>query len=334
LKKDICTNNDLTSEGLAAYIALRYLLKEGIDEYYISLNMLAFILSGEFKRKTIDSIKLGVSNLIDIKLIRIVNKISTTEYILDLSDLYLDISKNYYIKIDSNEVKKIMDYKYKFLLLRYFVLLLSMFNHKHKLNGIHQLDFSSISIDSMVSQFNMPRSNILSYNQILEEKKILYIHRFNDYIKSDDGSIKSIQNFYSRLEQKDLIISYANQYANALKSEKCNKRTNKQIANKKNSMLQKFNALDKGTSYSNDIIQEIYNFIVEYNADQDKVINMYKNDKSDYADEQRDKARKKKKDLSVFDGYGFLVSCNLQPNNGNDIDFYKEMGDLDEYFRF
>jgi hypothetical protein len=328
LKKDVVTNKDLTPEGLAVYIALRSLYKSDTSKYYISANMIAFLFTGCVpKRKTVESIKLGIDNLKnDMKLISIKDDdiISKDEYITDLSKLHFitgnkeaDKDKDYFIIITLDEIKSIMEYKSKFVLLKYFVLLLGTFNNSNKLNSLHKISVGFTNIDNMANNFNIPKSNILSYNSILEEKKIIYIHRFNDYVKSSDGSIKSIQNFYGRYSDEKLIKTYAEQYADAIGSEKCNKKTNKKISNQKNRLLQKYNALFNGNGkYDNNEIIEIYEFIIQYNQDQDKIIDKFENDNSDYAINQVDKASKKKKDISIFNHYNFIKEDN--ENDGLD----------------
>lgn len=313
LKKDVVNDTKLTPEGLAVYIALRQIVKNHENNYYVSANMIAFILTGSCpKRKTVDSVKLGIDNLIDnMKLISVINKINSYEFIIDLSSLIFDTSKHHFIKITDKEVKSVMEYKSKFALLRYFVLLVGTFNNSNKLNGVHKFSVGFTSIETMVKNFGIPRSSILSYNDILVKKELIYIHRFDDYIKTNNGEVKNLQNFYGRFEEREFIKEYAIQYSNAVGSEKCSKKTNKRMANKKNSYLQKYNAMCRGAIYSENDIKALYEFILEYNAEQDKVINMFKNDSSDYAKEQVEKANKKKKDIKKFDKH-----INVQ----NDID--------------
>lgn len=324
LKKDVVNDTKLTPEGLAVYIALRQIVKNHENNYYVSANMIAFILTGSCpKRKTVDSVKLGIDNLIDnMKLISVINKINSYEFILDLSSLIFDTSKHHFIIIKDTEVKNIMEYKSKFALLKYFVLLVGTFNNSNILNGCHKFSVGFTAIETMVKNFGIAKSSILSYNNVLLDKELIYIHRFDDYIKTNNGEVKNLQNFYGRFEEREFIKEYAIQYSNAVGSEKCSKKTNKRIANKKNSYLQKYNAMCRGAIYSENDIKELYEFILKYNSEQDKVINMFKNDSSEYAKEQLEKASNKKKDIHEFDKYGLNLN-DIDDINGCNNDIFE-----------
>jgi hypothetical protein len=322
LQKSVIEDKKLTVEGLAVYVALRKIVNKTESNYYVSANMLYYILTAEtkYQQRFYDSIKSGIANLIDIKLITKINDAFINDYILDLSKIYFETKKpkdaelsenNYFVKINLDEVHKIMKVKnIKFQLLKYFIFLIgsidnSSFTYINSIETVNSF-VGGLTIDYHIKLTGIPKSNILAYSNVLEDLKLVYFYRHQDYV-AKDGKTISLHNSYGRYKDKDLITKYGKEYAEAKGSSKCNKKVTKNIANIKNSLIQKYNSLANGYGkYTPNDIKEIYEFILIYNADQDKVSEFYKNNTSDYAISQIEKANNKKKDISIFNKYDYI----------------------------
>lgn len=322
--------DDISPDALAVYIALRKIMLDDISEYYISIHMISFILTctAGYQKRFYISIKNGLKQLIEYKLVSIVgDPLTDNDYIVNLDKIVLDTKKVsidkkkiYFTIIGYDEIKTIMQIQPtisnngkkvsidKFKLLKYFIICIGSINFNAFIyEGTESINnfVGGLTLDTLSNKSNINKTTAIDYNNKLESLQLLYIHKSDDFIIKDD-KLKRVNNAYGRYKNKDNIIRYVSTKADAINSVKCNKQSNRNKANDKNRLLQRYNALYNGYEYEEDVIKEIYNFILIYNAEQDKVIEFYKNDTSNYAIEQTEKAEYKKKDIDIFDQFNFL----------------------------
>lgn len=323
LQKKVIENPKLTKEGLAVYIALRRIMNDEEKIYYISINMLAYILfgNGDYTTRFTKSIKSGFENLIDdVGIAKIEKSINQTENIVDLSGLYFATdnvkeTKDYFTRVYDNEIKSIMNCKKdKFKVLKYFVFLMgtlsnSTFTYIDSRGDSIKSFIGGLTIDYLSELSGVNKSSIIKYNKLLEDKELIYVYRHDDFVL-ENGEIKTLHNGYGRYADKEYIIKYSREYADSKKSYNCNKSANRRKGNEKKSMLMKYNAIADGRGeYKPDEVKQIYDFILSYNKEIDTDITSVlksNNNSEDYINMQVKTLTAKKKEISAFDDYDFI----------------------------
>ena len=297
LKKDIVLNKDLSNNALLTYVGLAICFKHGMDYVYADKHMLYFYLSGmlsSIPRRFDENIRSGLAELIDKKIITCKKKNSTAYYI-DVNDFVINDDENYVV-IYLSEIQKIIccDYKGKISILRYYIWLLIKFILKNIVKDIRDPDKYK-NVLGMVSQeyiediLDISVHSVVDYTKILEDLKMLYVSRCSFMFKDEKGNVKRHNNIYGRYSDKDIIKDFTkvryDMYDDLHKVQKTNS------INKSRSLMQKYNCLRNDTKYDKDTVDEIYNYICEYN----------------------NKHPKKKKDMTPFLEYGYNVD-NTQDN--------------------
>ena len=282
ISKKVVKDSNVTNEGLAVYVALRKMMNSLESDFYVSTKQIVFTLLGHCQgniRYTENNVKAGIQNLVDAGYIDIKENIGKTEYVIDLSKLEFetyseDGEGEFFTIIYLSEVQQIMNTnKDKFKLLRYFITVVGTLSNK-VYTYVDVCESISSFVGYMTIQWLADNSGIDSkqavvYNQCLEENGLLYIHRSNDFY-CKDGQVKTIHNCYGRVCDTAFIVKYATEYQNQNKSFKSEAKRKADKANKVKSMLMKYNALASGKKYSDKEEKEIYDFIVQYNKDNEK----------------------------------------------------------------
>lgn len=308
LRKNVVENKNLTNDGLTVYVALKKLMNKEEKEYYISHNMIAFTLFGNtnFNRYFLNHIKYGLQNLVDMKLIKVNAAIGKNEFVLDLSKLFFEIdnvdeTKNYFIKIYSNEVHKIMQSnKDKFNLLKCFIHTISSIDYGAKVYV--DISYKNVEVGYMTQEYlgslcGLNQVDYYKYSIELENLGVLYIRRNEDFYLDGDTP-KRLANCYGRPCDKNLINLYSTKYSEMKNSVdfKCNKEMTTKKANHKKSLAMKFNEMLKGKDYSKEEILDIYNYVLTENK---KYIVLYnKHEDENYLEKIRD--------VDVFRKYDFI----------------------------
>ncbi|MHB9924614.1 hypothetical protein [Clostridium botulinum] len=160
---------------------------------------------------------------------------------------------NFFIVYD-DEIKEILDYCKgkknidKFKLTGYFCYLVMRMNKENKL--------CYPSFDKIEFDVGIGVKAIMSYNNILKEIKLIdYINGGYRIVK---GKVKQDVNYYCRYEDRECLEEYAKRFKedNNLKSQTT---SGKKKSNKKRSLKQKFNHLEKvGDTTGARQIKEIY----------------------------------------------------------------------------
>lgn len=217
----------LDNYDIAVYVALRSLYDTQMDSQVISFNMIAYTLYGNrsYTRYTISHLKSAFENLELTGLIKRIDSFSTSEFIIDMSSLHFEQNTGkgiFYTVITLEEVQRIMNIATKkdnFAILRYFVILISSICHDkgtydHSSGYDAHTDFVGfMTLDTLSEWCGTTKARIIEYNSILETEKIIYTYRHKQNKKDKEtGQIMSFSNHYSRYEDKQWIVQFANEY--------------------------------------------------------------------------------------------------------------------------
>lgn len=287
----------------AIYLAVRMIMKDGYDKYYISLNQIITTLVGgednlcsntrlNIRNAFIDFLNNLSNDKPSIKVLKTLDNRNNSFY-ADLSDFDLDSQKEKYTNIDFDEVHKILNLKgfnNRFGLLRYFCVLIStMEKEGDYFIGKISMDFIRNNLTDISS-----KNTQIRYNNLLYINKLIYISNIG-MGKVQDNKFYTMSNIYGRYNDKNFIKDYAGLTATN------NKNTIEYRAdvNAVRSLKQKITYLKKGYDYSMDQILDIRQSAEIENARCDKLIELAK-EKS-----IKEKYNNKKIDMSIFDKYSF-----------------------------
>lgn len=292
-----CIRDDLSDEAFLSYLGLRQLFRQGIDEYYISVGLLSYILSG--KNVTTRSITSSiVKGLEDLEKNKEVYKVTLKgsrkhESVYNLKKLHFNAKKDkiYYTVLDSVILMSLVNdpSKNKLQLLRFYCYLITtVMKTKEK------KDVGFKSYQDMAKELSITRQTVSKYMDKLEELEIVYIYRSSDSIVYDDGKIREISNVYGDYKNKKKIIACGIQHErdygkNSVENVKL---VSKSKAKSTRSASAKYNVilgdLAEGGKirYDYNECKEIYETLLEFN-------------KRYSYDEDR------QKDLSIFKDYDF-----------------------------
>lgn len=213
----------ISDEELCVYIALKSIYQSSRNKQYITYNMILYELVGNFsfKRSLYKKVKSAFESLVNKNLILIDNKVSASEFIVNLSGLYFtsDFTTGkgkYYTIVYSDEVQAILNLDNKIdklKLLRYFVVCMRTINKTKDQLGKVQSDtrnpiiaselevlkitenrYSGIpTIRRAMREYNLPEPEFLDERGCFIVK--LYKYKENEYNKMIESS-----------EEKNLII--------------------------------------------------------------------------------------------------------------------------------
>ena len=228
IDKDMLENKKITSEGFCVYVALKYILDEKkniereLQVEYVDVNRICLILYGNmnFNRYFSQNVAEGINNLLEKKVINL-KQHCKNGYILNMKELEFHVKTkdsdvgNYYIQISDALIHKVMSIKTKsnkFNLLKYLCCMISTFFHGESIDyniknkvGMMNIDYlseiSGVSAKQLINKTN-------GYNKILEENKIIYIYRSNDYRENEFGGYQNFNNVYGLYENLDVIKKY------------------------------------------------------------------------------------------------------------------------------
>ncbi len=343
LKKDMITGGTLTQDGVLTYVALRIIIDESIPLYNkstsvdcISVNRLAYSLVADvdYEKALIDALVRGIAELSNDKWIFIRKDLSSKgsyEYVLDVSNLYLDTEKDKFVIMSRNEVYKIMSCKEKMdkriRMLKYYIALVSTFDWS--LDG----KIGHMSQEYIAEQADNSVKTCRRYNEILERMKILYIYKSNDKVRVND-KLKQIKNCYSRYEDKTICEDYASNYENMYGVEHKIVKTqkNKEQADINRSLAAIYNQICFGnTDYNEEIIKAVYKYVVNKNKSlQEEIESKYAQTYMTDSDVTWvEKLKSQIRETSIFEQFDFLKKNS---HKGNSTDDWGESDPLEHDF--
>lgn len=279
LKSEIVNNTNITNSGLLTYVTLRNICQETVPEYFVGISQLCYIATGNltYNKSLAEFLKAGIKNLSDEKLITIVNQVKSNEYAINLEPLRFDSKNSHYRTISINELHTIMGEKTghsRTNILRLFLTIVDSFIVGNKGYVMYQGKsisgvYTARTIEFLSKKSGLSESAIIDYIKFLEKHELIYVYRSADIITYEDGAMISIPNVYGRYKYKMQIIEKGSEYeqnygtsANAIR-----KKQNRSKTNEKRSLLAKYNSFIKGVNYPEDVLKEIYEFILVYNED-------------------------------------------------------------------
>ena len=227
LNNEVIKDLSLNDYEIAVYAALRSMYDSQKELQYITYNSVAFELYGnlQISRRYMDHIKSALNSLVKNGLIKKIDSISATEFIVDMSGLHFEQNSEkgiFYTVITLEEVHRIMNIDIKkdnFAILRYFIILISSICHdkgiyEHSSGYDAHTDFVGfMTQDTLAGWCGTTKARIIEYNSILETEKIIYTYRHTQNKKDKEtGQIMSFSNHYGRYEDKEWIIQFANEY--------------------------------------------------------------------------------------------------------------------------
>ena len=320
LKKYILSDKSLSANAILVYLGIVKITSNTISivnkENFIdclSIDRIVFSILGEQKYddNIIKAVKLGFNELIErdiIKIVKEVNIFKSHGYIVDLFNVYLDIKKETFIVIEEDEVNKILNYNdridKRLSLLRYFIAVVSTFNHSNNIPDKFRGKIGGMSIEYLAQQSFISYQSALNYNRALENMQLLYIYRSADIMLFDNDKLKSIGNSYSRYRDsglcKEYSLNYEQEYGH--NANKIVSSDSVSQANNKRMLSQIYNRMCKGFTYDKHIVEEVEKYICNKNrVIQEKIDTvMQQTEITEVNKEYLDKLKKGLRDERIF----------------------------------
>ena len=213
----ITNDKTFSNYSLAVYCALHALsVPTQLKIQCITQQQIEFYLTGKItqRRAISDYIKCGINELVENNIVTKIGELSK-HYILDCSNLWIKTNNIKFITITFNEVQKIFKVENvnNFLLLRYFILLMSSISSKITVyleNGEYKNRVvGNFTIDYLSELSGIGVRTIIEYNKILEEIGLIYIYRQEDFVIDKENNIKRLNNIYGRAFDIEYITTFA-----------------------------------------------------------------------------------------------------------------------------
>lgn len=282
LSKNVLTDTCLSDVAISVYVAIRMIQFKNRYEYYITGEAVYCYLMGDLADdlRKIKIFNNAIMELCESGYITILQNKKNNRFKVDVRNLVIENvkeSKNYYTIVYQEEIYKIMNSneRYHFKLLRYFLCLTSTFIQDS--GGL--VSYTPANILRDIADIKNIKT-VYRYNEILQDLKIIYVHKSKDYIK-EGSEIKTISNVYGRYKDKDFIAGVGDNYSNLYGAKRfSNVQSTRSASHKYMWWL-------KGKEYSYDELKEVYLTLVEFNKKYERIDNS------------------KIKDLTVFSEYDF-----------------------------
>ena len=145
---------------------------------------------------------------------------------------------------------------------------------KPKDMGKYQGKISGMSLEYFADLTGISSKTCNRYNIILEKNHLLFVYRSNDKMKNFDGTMRQINNCYSRYCDKELCIAYATDYENRYGYEHkiVQTRKNKEEADKNRRLAAIYNRICEGHEYPIEVVREVQKYIRNKNQYLQKLI--------------------------------------------------------------
>ena len=282
------------------YLKLLCPLQE-VDSYHLDINDIIYAIyrKTDIGQNIRGNIYEALNNLIDTGNIT-GERSGNTRYIIKTDSLQVDIKQEKFIIADSNDIRAIMatGHILRVPLVRYYIYLMRTINADIKVYGYDGKSRKNVVGNqtqhylAYIMRSSVP--TVMRYNKLLEDMKVIYIHRSNDFIVRE-GRVRQMANVYGRYADREYIDKYAESLKEQLHSYNHFK-PRLDEANNKRRLSKMYFWLCKGKEYSDGEVREIYEYVVADNK-------MYRN----LAESESDtRYLEKLKDETVFAKYPFL----------------------------
>lgn len=325
----------MSNKAVSAYVALRSLYRANKNEMYVNVNMLCYELTGEmnYTRCIKEGIAQGINELIGAGLVSICTPAGKNEWVLNLSQLYIDTvatgvsEKDYFVQVENTEVHFVFAISGrcdKFALLRYFVLLLGTLDYNIETERNYTDKAGNLVTEHVKNFFGHMGTEYLAvlvgtskdvgieYTKLLEGAKLIYVYRHNRLIWDGGGNIRTFNNNYGRYKDADIIRKYALKYEEICGLE-ITGISKEDIDRKHRSLAQKYIHFSKGKIYDVETVKEIYCFVHEKNVELLKICAdaCENNPMTEYKNQIRDEACFK----PYLDEEGNFITTNIEKEN-------------------
>jgi DNA-binding transcriptional regulator YhcF (GntR family) len=279
IKDKLIISSGFDADMLLTYLGLRLVIRQDIDNYFVSLGLLSYHLVGkQVAPQTITtSIISGIKKLLDKKIISYIDKDEETrknDWTVNLkrlhiakvksentktnpSDLYTSINYDYILQIIN------ISFKEKLELLRFYCYLMTTIQKTGDKKGV-----GFTSYEDMSTAIGICRQTISKYMNRLESEKIIHIYRSTDSVLIDN-QIREISNVYGDIKDKDRINKIAAEYENSFGENAKRIKSAKQSSSRSASAKYNIFVNDLQTTgevrYSVNELKEIYDTLVNYN---------------------------------------------------------------------
>ena len=282
------------------YLKLLCPLQE-VDSYHLDINDIIYAIyrKTDIGQNIRGNIYEALNNLIDTGNIT-GERSGNTRYIIKTDSLQVDIKQEKFIIADSNDIRAIMatGHILRVPLVRYYIYLMRTINADIKVYGYDGKSRKNVVGNqtqhylAYIMRSSVP--TVMRYNKLLEDMKVIYIHRSNDFIVRE-GRVRQMANVYGRYADREYIDKYAESLKEQLHSYNHFK-PRLDEANNKRRLSKMYFWLCKGKEYSDGEVREIYEYVVADNK-------MYRNLAKSESDTRY---LEKLKDETVFAKYPFL----------------------------
>ena len=302
IPKELTDRAGINQYELLVYCYLKLLCPlQEVDSYHLDINDIIYAIyrKTDIGQNIRGNIYEALNNLIDTGNIT-GERSGNTRYIIKTDSLQVDIKQEKFIIADSNDIRAIMatGHILRVPLVRYYIYLMRTINADIKVYGYDGKSRKNVVGNqtqhylAYIMRSSVP--TVMRYNKLLEDMKVIYIHRSNDFIVRE-GRVRQMANVYGRYADREYIDKYAESLKEQLHSYNHFK-PRLDEANNKRRLSKMYFWLCKGKEYSDGEVREIYEYVVADNK-------MYRNLAKSESDTRY---LEKLKDETVFAKYPFL----------------------------
>lgn len=222
--------NELSENGIVTYISLKALYNKNMEEQWLSINAINRVLKPKKELTNAlqkEAIKIGLKELESHGYIKIIKDIKS-EYHLDMSGLYVENEEtikeeientfdsgthledrtytNYFTTFDLNTFINVYEKNgYKKSIFQYLFSYLGEKAYNPNNKDGKECYFFQRDRESLANGANIDVRTLDDYNKLLMENKIIYVIKYDEKWKSEDGYSKQVNNIYGLYKDKDTL---------------------------------------------------------------------------------------------------------------------------------
>lgn len=242
------------------------------NEMLLTAEFASYLVFGRVAtRKELYIIKAGLEELIEADIIKVNCELTKSQFVCNVSSLYFEQGTEFFVMVDYEELHKIMNIETKsdkYKMFRYFVSIVGHFNLSESIDKKYRGKVCGYTIEDINEL--IPKRTAIRYNEILEENKLIYIHRSDDILYNGEfNEFKRIVNAYGRYEDQELIEEFASKYQNdyGWNHIKERKKSEHEVANKNRALGQKYKNYVNGKQYDKETVEEILQWAIKKEKD-------------------------------------------------------------------
>jgi DNA-binding transcriptional regulator YhcF (GntR family) len=279
IKDKLVVSGGFDADMLLSYLGLRLVIRQDINNYFISLGLLSYHLIGKqvVPQTITTSIISGINKLLDKGILTYIDEKEETrknDWTVNLKRLQIAKVKSENTKANPSEIYTSINYDYisqilnmqfkeKLELLRFYCYLMTTIQKTGEKKGAGFTSYKDMSIATGIC-----RQTISKYMNRLESEKIIHIYKSTDSVLIDN-QIREISNVYGDIKDKDKINKIATEYENSFGENAKRIKSAKQSSSRSASAKYNIFVNDLQTTgevrYDYNTLNEIYETLVTYN---------------------------------------------------------------------